>query len=154
MQTLAPSMPTVPQDQRHVLAERFKCKMCRNYVVNGACPYESRCMFAHGEHELRTMEMNLKDGLITEEAIKSYQRVIRARDREQHQQQGHHQYTVAPPSFYDTALTVDSVAPRFSHNPYSITRVYTYFYDDAKSEPSEDGISTNSFKADPSVMEP
>lgn len=31
-------------------------------------------MFAHGEHELRSKEMNLADNLVTEEAIKAFQK--------------------------------------------------------------------------------
>ena len=138
------------QDQRHVLAERYKCKMCRNYLVSGECPYEFRCMFAHGDHELRTMEMNLKDGLITEEAIKSYQRVVRARDRDMQQQQNRHTTFPFEPS------AVEPLAPRFAHNPYSVTNIYTYLYDDDKSDDvaSEDAASPVNFKADPSVLEP
>jgi hypothetical protein len=55
-----------------ILAERFKTKMCQNYEREGFCPYEARCMFAHGEHELRTKEMNYRDNLVTEEAIKEF----------------------------------------------------------------------------------
>jgi hypothetical protein len=53
-----------------ILAERFKTKMCQNYEKFGACAYEARCMFAHGEADLRTKEMNIKDGLTTDRAIK------------------------------------------------------------------------------------
>jgi len=38
-------------------------------------------MFAHGEHDMRTKEMNLRDGLITEEAVKIFQRVRRTAQR-------------------------------------------------------------------------
>lgn len=66
---------------RNIVAERYKTKMCRNYVQTGVCPYETRCMFAHGDHELRTAEQNLADGLVTEEAVKLFQRSAnRARD--------------------------------------------------------------------------
>jgi hypothetical protein len=57
-----------------ILAERFKTKMCQNYEKTGVCPYECRCMFAHGERDLRTKEMNLFDNLTTDEAIKAFQR--------------------------------------------------------------------------------
>jgi hypothetical protein len=59
---------------RPIIAERFKTKMCANYERTGVCPYEVRCMFAHGEHELRTKEMNMQDHLVTEEAVKHFQR--------------------------------------------------------------------------------
>ena len=64
------------EERSNILAERYKTKMCRNYTAAGHCPYESRCMFAHGDHELRTTEMNLDDGLVTEEAIRSFQRAM------------------------------------------------------------------------------
>jgi hypothetical protein len=57
-----------------ILAERFKTKMCQNYEKHGSCPYEARCMFAHGEQELRTTEMNMTEKLTTDEAIKAFQR--------------------------------------------------------------------------------
>lgn len=67
-------------DGERVLASRFRTKLCANYVDNGGwCPYESRCMFAHGEQELRTAEMNLRDGLVTEEAIKAFKRFLHLR---------------------------------------------------------------------------
>jgi len=78
MSTFAsPCVTPVPECARHILAERFKTRLCYNYIRTGSCPYESRCMFAHGEPELRTTEQNMDDGLYTEEAIKSYQRAAR-----------------------------------------------------------------------------
>ncbi|CCD16865.1 unnamed protein product [Trypanosoma congolense IL3000] len=59
-----------------VLAERYKTKYCNNFVINGACPYDTRCMFAHSAEELRTAEMNIADGLITMEAIRRFQRLL------------------------------------------------------------------------------
>jgi hypothetical protein len=61
-------------DHKPILAERFKTKMCRNYELHGSCPYVHRCMFAHGEHEMRTKAQNLADNLVTEEAIKDFHR--------------------------------------------------------------------------------
>jgi len=72
-----PGVTPAPECSRHILAERFKTRLCYNYIRSGNCPYESRCMFAHGEPELRTTEQNMNDGLYTEEAIKSYQRASR-----------------------------------------------------------------------------
>jgi hypothetical protein len=62
-------------DHKPILAERFKTQMCRNYERTGSCPYVHRCMFAHGEWELRTPDMNILDGLVTEAAIKEFKRV-------------------------------------------------------------------------------
>lgn len=67
------AMPPM-RDHKPILAERFKTKMCKNFVEHGHCPYVFRCMFAHGDHELRTKQMNLADGLYTEEAIKAFKR--------------------------------------------------------------------------------
>lgn len=66
---------------RYLLAERYKTKTCRNHMMTGACPYGHRCMFAHGLHELRTTDMNVRDGLMTEEAIRSFQRAMTAYNR-------------------------------------------------------------------------
>lgn len=66
------------QEMKTILAERYKTKLCRNYVETGACPYDIRCMFAHGVHELRTPQMNINDGLLTEEAIRMFQRQWRS----------------------------------------------------------------------------
>lgn len=63
-------------ERKAVLADRYKTRMCRNFEESGRCPYEMKCMFAHGEAELRTTEMNMEDGLVTEEAIKAFQRQI------------------------------------------------------------------------------
>lgn len=62
------------EEEKHILADRYKTKMCKNFVAKGECPYEVRCMFAHGEKELRTSADNVRDGLISEEAIKAFQR--------------------------------------------------------------------------------
>lgn len=32
---------------------RYKTEMCTNFLKFGKCPYEDRCEFAHGDHELR-----------------------------------------------------------------------------------------------------
>jgi hypothetical protein len=57
-----------------MIAERFKTKMCRGFTETGSCPYEERCMFAHGDAELRTKEMNIRDELTSEVAVKQFQR--------------------------------------------------------------------------------
>ncbi|KAG5492520.1 hypothetical protein JKF63_01098 [Porcisia hertigi] len=62
------------EEEKRIFAGRYKTKMCKNYVEKGECPYDVRCMFAHGEDELRTINDNIRDGFITEEAIKDFQR--------------------------------------------------------------------------------
>lgn len=65
---------TSEQDMKNILAKRYKTKLCRNYLETGKCPYDARCMFAHGGYELRSTQMNLDDGLVTEKAIRMFQR--------------------------------------------------------------------------------
>jgi hypothetical protein len=123
--------------ERHVQAERFRLKLCRNYVAKGTCPYEYRCMFAHGEAELRTAEQNLRDGLYTEEAVKSYQRALQAVAEAQAQQQ----LTVVP-AVSDHCPSCS--ASRYTHNPYSFTNVYTFIYDDVKSGGTSEHAASDS----------
>jgi hypothetical protein len=58
---------------RSIVADRFKTRSCENFKRHGECSFAHRCMFAHGEEELRTTEMNIRSGLTTEEAIKTFQ---------------------------------------------------------------------------------
>jgi hypothetical protein len=57
---------------RSILAERFKTRSCENFKRHGECTFTHRCMFAHGEEDLRTTEMNIRSGLTTEKAIKTF----------------------------------------------------------------------------------
>jgi hypothetical protein len=54
--------------------EYFRTVLCTHFRPGGSgdCPYESRCRYAHGVSQLRTMEMNIKDGLVTEEAVRQF----------------------------------------------------------------------------------
>ena len=63
-------------ESKHILADKYKTRLCRNWISTQNCPYESRCMFAHGEAELRTPEDNIAQGLVSEEAIKQHQRSL------------------------------------------------------------------------------
>jgi hypothetical protein len=58
---------------RSIIADRFKTRSCENFKRHGECSFAHRCMFAHGEEDLRTTEMNIRGGLTTEEAIKTFQ---------------------------------------------------------------------------------
>ena len=57
-----------------ILAQRFRTKLCNKFATTGSCPYVHRCMFAHGEAELRTAGQNVADGLVSEEAIRAFKR--------------------------------------------------------------------------------
>lgn len=59
-----------------IMPSRYKTRMCQNFEVKGSCPYEVRCMFAHGDAELRTKEMNLDEGITTEDAIQEHRRKL------------------------------------------------------------------------------
>lgn len=119
------------------IAERFKTKMCRNWTLTQACPYEQRCMFAHGDAELRTKDMNLRDELTTDEAVKQFQR--RVYYHRQAQQQLQAANTASTPSACDAPVvayqpqhrpsraavalpqeTVLGAGCRYTHDPYSV----------------------------------
>jgi hypothetical protein len=71
-----------PSPAAVVIAKKFRTKMCQNFINTGTCPYLLRCVFAHGEEALRTLEMNLRDNITSEEAVKAFQRhEIEARQR-------------------------------------------------------------------------
>lgn len=127
------SNPGAATGERHVLAERYKTKMCRNYLTTGDCPYEVRCMFAHGDHELRSCEMNLRDGLITEEAIKSFQRAFYARTHSMRPSQptaAQVEYVGLPPMSLN--------GERYAHNPYGYAVARSSSMDNlVKEDPTE-----------------
>lgn len=62
-----------------LVAERYKTQLCANFTERGTCSYRGRCMFAHGMKELRTIEQNRAEGLITFEAIDAFKAAIRQR---------------------------------------------------------------------------
>ena len=46
------STPVSASPQKAVIDySKFKTKLCRNYLMGIACPFESRCAFAHGPEE-------------------------------------------------------------------------------------------------------
>jgi len=59
-----------------ILADRYKTRLCRNFTETHECPYETRCMFAHGEEDLRTPEENYAQGLTSEESIRAHQKLL------------------------------------------------------------------------------
>lgn len=61
-------------NEKPVQPDRFKTRLCDKFILTwGNCPYGTRCMFAHGEEELRTAEENLSCGLVTKGAIRLFQ---------------------------------------------------------------------------------
>jgi hypothetical protein len=57
-----------------IIAERFKTKRCKKFEQTGHCPYLGKCMFAHGERELRTLEQNMEEGIVSQIAVYSLRR--------------------------------------------------------------------------------
>jgi hypothetical protein len=57
-----------------LIVERFKTQLCRSYMDGASCAYGYRCMFAHGERELRTVDQNVADHVVDQEAIRDYRR--------------------------------------------------------------------------------
>jgi hypothetical protein len=43
-----------PAQPQHVPDHRYKTTLCRNWLASGQCARGERCLFAHGEHELRS----------------------------------------------------------------------------------------------------
>jgi hypothetical protein len=72
MQIHIPVRAPLRPAHKPLLAERFKTNLCQAFERQGRCEYEARCMFAHGSDDLRSKEMNLLDGLVTEDAIRNF----------------------------------------------------------------------------------
>lgn len=109
------------QDERHILAERFKTKVCRNFLTQGFCPYESRCMFAHGDAEMRSADMNIRDGLFTEEAIKAFKRAHRMVERAEASAM------LPPPPAYSAAIERDSITNAPALNQANALPYYQHY---------------------------
>lgn len=43
------------REQEIFRAAQYKTKMCRHWEQTGSCPYNEKCLFAHGPHEVRGM---------------------------------------------------------------------------------------------------
>lgn len=73
----SPSSPKEPESSNtnSVAPTLFRTKMCRNYILSRyqSCPYEDRCMFAHGLEFMRTKERNIREGLVTDAAVQHFQ---------------------------------------------------------------------------------
>eukprot|EP01063_Lacrimia_lanifica_P032049 TRINITY_DN5404_c0_g3_i1.p2 TRINITY_DN5404_c0_g3~~TRINITY_DN5404_c0_g3_i1.p2 ORF type:complete len:137 (+),score=18.15 TRINITY_DN5404_c0_g3_i1:48-458(+) len=50
-------------DRSATVLRLYKTKICKNWRTNGACPYNQKCMFAHGEGELRTLCQSSEEAL-------------------------------------------------------------------------------------------
>ncbi|EPY17682.1 hypothetical protein STCU_10463 [Strigomonas culicis] len=98
----------------------YKTMPCKRHQASGKCRYGPRCRFAHGEHQLRTVEQNCAQGLVTEEAIRAYQERGRQMAAAKKAQRNEAAWSPAdstpcappPPPPRATAAAV------YTHNPY------------------------------------
>eukprot|EP01006_Ploeotia_vitrea_P064359 TRINITY_DN87646_c0_g1_i1.p1 TRINITY_DN87646_c0_g1~~TRINITY_DN87646_c0_g1_i1.p1 ORF type:complete len:118 (-),score=2.84 TRINITY_DN87646_c0_g1_i1:145-498(-) len=51
--------PEQPEGQHAAKLLRFKTKMCRYYGEGHDCPFDERCVYAHGPKEIRSEHQNL-----------------------------------------------------------------------------------------------
>eukprot|EP00796_Vickermania_ingenoplastis_P005545 gene5545-4000_t len=109
-----------PVESKPVQADRYKTRLCDKFMATGFCPYEVRCMFAHGESELRTAEDNIRDGLVTEEAIRAFRAKFYGSRRQQRHRQRYAFYPSYPYSCYcDEALPpAPAYGAEYRHHPY------------------------------------
>lgn len=45
-----------PSLHKRVNSQLYKTELCVSYIKSGACPYGSKCQFAHGEDDLKSVE--------------------------------------------------------------------------------------------------
>ncbi|KPA85988.1 hypothetical protein ABB37_00278 [Leptomonas pyrrhocoris] len=126
------------EDEKHILASRYKTKMCKNYIAKGECPYEVRCMFAHGERELRSSEENIRDGLVTEEAIKSFQ-------RQQNQAKRRATYAAAHGAEARAAATAVSAPQQMYVDGEESEEVYYHNHNHNQQQQQHEDVSTPHF---------
>ncbi|EPY17685.1 hypothetical protein STCU_10461 [Strigomonas culicis] len=55
-------------------AVRYRTTYCEKALAGKNCYYGPRCLFAHHEWNLRTLEKNQQDGLVRMDAIRAFQR--------------------------------------------------------------------------------
>ncbi|CAF0971998.1 unnamed protein product [Adineta steineri] len=58
---LTNSQPLTPIDNNSKTAtQRYKTELCRSYHETGLCKYGEKCQFAHGYHEIRSLDRHPK----------------------------------------------------------------------------------------------
>ena len=54
-------MTQLPTDNNSkTSAQRYKTELCRSYHETGLCKYGEKCQFAHGYHEIRSLNRHPK----------------------------------------------------------------------------------------------
>ena len=51
----------------------YKTKYCRHMLENGSCPFGAYCSFAHTRAELRTIQQNESEGLLSMDNVRNLQ---------------------------------------------------------------------------------
>ena len=103
----------MPNKDAKIDATRFKTKLCRHFAESGVCPFQSRCVFSHGQAELRTSDENRTSGIVSEQSLRDHQ--LRSVPRTPTHTISHSASRPAPTADYDS----------YRHNPYSF-HPYTY----------------------------
>lgn len=55
-----PNLPVHSDSNSKVTSQRYKTELCRSYDETGLCKYGEKCQFAHGYHELRSLNRHPK----------------------------------------------------------------------------------------------
>jgi len=67
------SIIATPTKEAKIDPARYKTKLCKHWLETGMCPFQGRCIFSHGQEEIRTSEENRAKGLTTESALREVQ---------------------------------------------------------------------------------
>jgi len=59
-----------PLERQRLFALRFRTEYCRTFMCTGECRYRDKCMFAHGDSEMRTEAQNEADELVSDKAVR------------------------------------------------------------------------------------
>ncbi|UJR26246.1 hypothetical protein I4U23_007586 [Adineta vaga] len=51
---------TIADNQNKTTSQRYKTELCRSYHETGICKYGEKCQFAHGYHEIRSLDRHPK----------------------------------------------------------------------------------------------
>ena len=51
---------TTTNDNSKTTSQRYKTELCRSYHETGLCKYGEKCQFAHGYHEIRSLNRHPK----------------------------------------------------------------------------------------------
>lgn len=69
-----PKMPREPEGLQAFVADKYKTNFCRSFEQGKSCPFGFNCMFAHSLDEKRTVEMNIRDGILTAGNVDEFKR--------------------------------------------------------------------------------